>query len=106
MDGTFVESLRLSSRPFLKILFGSCSSDLSSVTGNNIWYLLNKYETSDVKDMINDKTRIKSNRVYSLEDDNWKVSLIKEISMVKKNFLELDFGEKLLEEILQYICTE
>ena len=49
---------------------------------------------------------IKNTRVYNLpEDETWKVGLIEELSLIKKNHLDISFENDDLEEILEVICT-
>ena len=46
-------------------------------------------------------------RVHSLaEDEKWKPPLIKELALLKKNFLSIDFDEEHLTEILDHVCTQ
>ena len=41
-----------------------------------------------------------------IDDETWKIKLMKEISLVKKEHLEVAFDDEDLEEILMYICTD
>ena len=99
----FLQSLLNSSKPFMGLLFTTCSSDLNSVTGNNIGYLLGKFSKSSLKSLVNCRNEIKNKAVYHLpENEKWKVKLISEISLVKEEHLDLSFNEEDLEEILEY----
>ena len=50
---------------------------------------------------------MKKGRVYTLpEEENWKITLMKEITLVKKGLLNAEFEEDHLEEILEAICTD
>ena len=81
--------------------------DLNSVTGQNVGYLLGKFNKSSLKSLVNSKNEIKTKAVYHLpEHEKWKVNLISEISLVKKEHLDLNFDDEDLEEILEYICTK
>ena len=102
----FLQSLKESGKSLLRLLFSSCSSDLISVTGQNVRYLMDKYKKASIKSLVLSKNRIKNSRVYSPPvEEAWKLNLIEEIALVKKTHLELNFDEKNLEEILEYICT-
>ena len=58
-------------------------------------------------ELIDDKHMIKKATVaQSSENENWKLNLIQEVSLVKKGFLEANFDEVLLEEILEFACTD
>ena len=91
----------------LKILFKNCVSNLNSVTGQNIGFLLSKFKKLSLDELILDKSKIKDSRVYSLpQEEAWKISLIEEISLYKKNLLDINFDEEELEAILDIICTD
>ena len=56
--------------------------------------------------LVAEKNNLKKLRVYTLpEEEKWKVSLMKEVALVRKGQLELDFEDKNLEEILESVCT-
>ena len=102
----FIQNLLETKKPILKLLFASCSSGQNSLTGQNIKYLCKKYNKRTLQFLIDDKDSIKSSKVYLISPDNsWKVNIIEEISLVKKELLEVDFDEDELEIILDYICT-
>ena len=102
----FVENLVNSKKSLIKLIFSSCSGDLHSLTSQNLAYLLSKYKKTSVQALISEKLHIKKSRVYqSLEEDSWKISMIEEITLLKKDHLEMDFDAENLEDILDYICT-
>ena len=102
----FLQNLGQSQKHLIGLLFRTCCHNLGTVTGQNVNYLLKKYNKSDIQSLLMDKNKIKKSRVYSLPvEDSWKINIIEELSLVKKSHLELDFDEKNLEEILEYICT-
>ena len=46
-------------------------------------------------------------KVYALSpDENWKVKLITEIDLQKKNHLEINFDQEDLSFILDFICCK
>jgi hypothetical protein len=103
----FINNLKNSSRVVLKILFNTCVSNLNTVTGQNIGFLLSKFKKLSLDELILDKSKIKNSRVYSLpQEEAWKISLIEEISLFKKNLLDINFDEEELEAILEIICTD
>ena len=102
----FISSLACSEKPLLKLLFSSCSSDLHSVIGDNIRYLLHKYKKPTLPALIAAKNTIKKSRVYPLpSDQSWKTNIIEEICLTKKNHIQIDFDNDLLDKILDHICT-
>ena len=55
---------------------------------------------------VQDKDNVKRARIYPLPDDEgWKVSIIKDLALHQKGHLKIDFDEKELEDILDWICT-
>ena len=57
-------------------------------------------------DLFRDKFEIKKSRIYNLfAEENWKTLMMEEISLAKKNHLEIQFENDDLEDILEYICT-
>ena len=102
----FIQNFLKTKKPILKLLFASCSSAQNSLKGQNIEYLCKKFIKRNLQFLIDDKDSIKFSKVYPIRPDNsWKVNLIEEISLVKKELLEVDFEEDELEIILDYICT-
>ena len=103
----FVDSLAKSKKPLLKLLFSLCGSNLGSQTGQNIKFLLQKNDKYSLVELVNDRNQIKKSRVYPLsENENWKISLIEELALVKKGQLENGLDETSIDDILDYVCTD
>ena len=103
----FVDSLAKSKKPLLKLLFSLCGSNLGSQTGQNIKFLLQKNDKYSLVELVNDRNQIKKSRVYSLsENENWKISLIEELALVKKRQLDNGLDETSIDDILDYVCTD
>ena len=80
---------------------------MSTVTGQNLKFLLLKYSKQDMTALFSEKDVIKSSRVNILQENElWKVNLMEDFSLVKKNLLELPFEIENLDEILDDICTQ
>ena len=76
-----------------------------SNTGNNIGYLLNKYEFEDIKDLTNAKNEIKCKRVHPLsKEEEWKPKILEELSLMKLGFLECQFEDGGINNILKDIA--
>jgi hypothetical protein len=102
----FAESLLNSKKSLLRLIF-TCSTDLSSQTGQNLAYLLLKYKKLSFKELTSDKNSSKTSRVYPIQrEELWKINLLQEISLLRLNQLDVDFDPASLEEILDYICLE
>ena len=68
--------------------------------------MLDKNKMDSLVNLVAEKNTLKKLRVYSLpEEEMWKVSVMKEIALIKKGQLDIDFDEKSLEEILEAVCT-
>ena len=104
----FAQGLAKSAKPLIKLLFNSCISDLGSQTGQNVDFLLQKYSKMNLADLVTDKNCIKKSRVVALsENEKWKLNIIEEVSLMRKGHLEVtEIDDKMLEEILDYVCTE
>ena len=103
----FADSLAKSSKPLIGLLFNCSRTDLSSQTGQNIQFLCDKYSKQSLGQLTAARTSIKKARVSPLsENENWKLKLIEEVSMILKGQLITDFDdEPLWEEILEFVCT-
>ena len=103
----FVENLRNCTKPFINLLFNSIRMDVSSQTGNNIRFLMDKYSKKTLQDLIRWKPMISKTRITPLsEDENWKVRIVEEISLILKGHLDMEFDNPHLEEILTFVCTD
>ena len=62
----------------------------------------------NLADLVTDKNCIKKSRVVVLsENEKWKLNIIEEVSLMRKGHLEVtEIDDKMLEEILDYVCTE
>ena len=102
----FLQNLKKSQKELIQLLFHSCSDDLSTVTGRNMNFLLQKYSKISQDELFADKMKIKNSRVYTLSlEEKWKILMIEEIGLLRKNHLEMEFDKDDLDDILEYICT-
>ena len=102
----FVGNLLQTAHPLLGLLFSACKDNVSTQTGQNIRYLLDKHKMKTLADLLVEKATLKKLRVYNLPNEEaWKINILKEITYVKREQLEVQFDDKDLEDILMYICT-
>ena len=102
----FLESLDQSSKPFLKLLFCSCKYDQSSITGRNLQLLMTTHQKSDLQELISFRNSVMKRRRYQLaEEETWKISSIKDLSLAKAGHVSLEFDQDLAQEIMDYLCT-
>ena len=72
----------------------------------NLKFLLQKYSKQNMTALFSDKAVIKNSRMYILQENElWRVNLMEDFSLVKKNLLELPLEIESLDEILDDICT-
>ena len=75
--------------------------------GKNIEYQLTLYQKDSVSSLIDSKFNIKRTRVNPLlENEDWKINLIEELSLIKAGFLTADLEQEVLEEMLETLTTE
>ena len=82
---------------------------MGSVTGQNIRFLTEKFNLQDIDQLILLKSKLKTMKVYTLLDQEmWKINLIEEVALLRKNHLDLDFDQDQLDSILVlgYICVD
>ena len=86
---------------------GHLEAFLLEVIERNIRYLCQKFKFRNLNKLFRGKPHLNQSRVHSLaEDEKWKPPLIKELALLKKNFLSIDFDEEHLTEILDHVCTQ
>ena len=105
---TFIQNLRKSSRPPVIFLLERIITNLDSVTGRNVKYVMDETGYDDIFAMKVEKIK-ESFQFCEMEENNrWKIDFVKEIVDVKQNVLELDqnvMTDEELEEILVYLTT-
>ena len=83
-------------------------TNLDSVTGRNVKYVMDETGYDDIFAMKVEKIK-ESFQFCEMEENNrWKIDFVKEIVDVKQNVLELDqnvMTDEELEEILVYLTT-
>ena len=100
----FIQNLRKSNKSIVRLILSSCSHDLTSQTGQNLDHLQLKYNKKSIGDLL--RFSLRDRQVYPLEaEELWKVRMIEEVSLIKKDLLEIDFEEQFLDNILQDLCT-
>lgn len=102
----FVQGLLQSKKNLIRLIFRNCCANLSSVMGRNIDYLCRKFNFRSSDEMFRGRAQLKRSRVYKLPDtEKWKISLIEELALTRKEFLSIDFNEEHLKELLDHVCT-
>ena len=90
----------------MKLIFNAVSSNLSTFTGNNISYLLEKHSVEHVRNRSGSKLMIQNQQRSPLnKDELWKIRIIQDVAPSKKNIIELEFDENDLEAILENVCV-
>ena len=103
----FVEGLINSSKCEVKIFMNTVKFDKSSRIGQNIDLLLTKYDATSLAELVSSKKKVQRLHVNELEEnEELKINLIEEISLARKGLINLDFEKKVMEDILEQLCTE
>lgn len=103
----FLNNLKESKKPEIKLLFNICANDKSSNTGQNIDYLMKTYNLGTLEELVFERDKIKITRVYPLEDGElWKPILIEELCLSKLGYLENGFETEVIEDILNSLCID
>ena len=102
----FIDNLKHSKKTQLNLIFHLCKDDLSTQTGQSIAFLLKLYDFPDVTSLLNNKKEIMTTRVNALEpDEDWKATLIEELSLARLGFVDLNLESAELDLILDEITT-
>jgi hypothetical protein len=108
----FLQNIMKSSKLAVQFLLQQVKNDLSTLTGRNIRFILDKIGHD--KDIFKVKTNwLKKDYKFCKiqENEKWRVSLAREIVNVKQRVLKIDQDEdsfpsdEQLQEILDHICT-
>ena len=104
----FVQNLALTENSVLGLIFSSCQYNISSQTGQNIRYLMDKNKKVTLKDLVAERQTLKKSRVYNITDEElWKIPVMEELALVKRGILELDvLDDDQVDTLLGLICTE
>ena len=103
----FIQNLYKSDKGILSLIFKSSLSNYGSVTGRNLHYLYKKFDIQNIHQLFILKTKLRAIRVYDLPgEENWKVNLIEEICLIRKNHLEIEFDQENLNQILDFVCCD
>ena len=103
----FVNTLKMSMKPEIKMIFNICEYDHLSNTGQNISFLMKSYDLSYLEELFSEKHSIKNTRVHPLEEDEkWKPLLIEELVLTQLGYLENGFEKEVIEDILFNVCTQ
>ena len=90
----------------MNLIFHHCKDDLSTQIGQSIAFLLKLYDFPDVTSLLNNKKEIMTTRVNALEpDEDWKATLIEELSLARLGFVDLNLESAELDLILDEITT-
>ena len=102
---SFLSQIQKSKKLVPKQLLNFISNDVGSTTGSNLRNLLLLTDKNSIEEINSDDVR--SMNYHPIEEkDAWKVNLIKELTNIKYNELELsEFSREELDEILSYVCT-
>ena len=106
----FVQSIKESERPAPYYLLEKIKNDANTITGKNLTHILG----NEGKDVFNIDIRKFTKNIalcHPIENNSWKVNLIKELTNLKLNLLGVQFsdGDELnrneIQEMINYVST-
>ena len=102
---SFLSQIQKSKKLVPKQLLNFISNDVGSTTGSNLRNPLLLTDKNSIEEINSDDVR--RMKYHPIEEkDAWKVNIIKELTNIKYNELELsEFSREELDEILSYVCT-
>ena len=102
----FINKLMSSEKSQVKVLCSHVKYNQTTKTGQNLYYLMQKYNKNDIEDLIQSKYAIKKTRIHELlEDEEWKPNMLEELSLAKKGLIELDLAEDEIDDLIEAIAT-
>ena len=102
---SFLQQIEKSRKNVPKHLLAFIKYDVRSTTGSNLRNILHLTNLTDIKEIT--RSNMKELKYQNLDTaDEWKVAMIKEITDIKFNQLEVDnFNHDELQDILEFLCT-
>ena len=76
-----------------------------TVTGQNLSFLLKTYKKLSLDELVSDKKETKKSEIFPFPvEEVWQVNMMEEISLLKKEHLNMELDPDDLEDILNFIC--
>ena len=104
----FIQNLRKSTKPGVIFLLQKVMTNVNTITGSNIRYVLEETGYDDIFEIRVGEVKKNFKFCDTEEMDKWKVDFAREIVDIKHNALELDqnlMTKEELNEILAYLTT-
>ena len=102
---TFIQQIQNSKKQASIFLLQSISHDARSITGSNLRNILLLTKKSSIPELVPDD--IAEMKYHEIPDnENWKISIIKELIEVKNRTLEVEtFRMAEIDQVLEYLCV-
>ena len=107
----FIQSIKKSPKQAVQFLYQKVKSNVETVTGKNIRYVIEKSGVEDIEDMKTNGLKKSLKFCESPSEHGWKVQFIKEIVDVKQKVLFLNqesdmmFEDEDLEYLIEFLST-
>ena len=102
----FMKGIEASKKPHLNLLFMMLKDNKMSNTGQNVDFLMKKYQFSEIQELFMNKSMIKYMRVYELQKEElWKTKIIEELCLMKLGLLEASLNEHEIDFLLEEISA-
>ena len=105
----FIQTVIKSSKLAAIFLLHRSIKNVNTVTGRNVNYILKQAGAEDIFKINIGQFKKKYNFVENIDDNQWKIDFVKEITNIKQNVLEVDQSQmtfKELDEIIEYLTTK
>ena len=101
----FTSSLHHSKKIHVKALFSACKNDLRTVTGQNLNYLMEKYNAPTIQDLFDMKFDISHKAVYPIDDnEKWRINFLEDLVCMRAN-TDADLTTDEIEDLIYIITT-
>ena len=102
----FSQSLYESSKAHVKLLFNIVCYDGTSLTGNNLKYLREKYSITTIDKLLQEKYNIGQSKFKEMsEDDLWKIQELEELIQFRTNPQNTQLTQEQVEDLIVFLTT-
>ena len=104
--GFFKKSSNTDDSPYSKFFFDQCLINKESLMYKNLRYISGKLNCS-IQELLNLSKQKLQKKLYELvpKTDRWQIDFIKEMIGIKEGFITVNFGNEMVQDILNCICT-
>ena len=102
----FAKSLSMSEKQHTKLIYSLIKNDLTSLTGNNLKFLMNKYNNNTIEELFENRHVIAKEKFKKMSsDDEWKIQVLEDLISFRDGRDETELGKEEIEESIFYVTT-